>query len=357
MCRLQSRGAAVASNMKNAKRIEQQRGVDPVQPVEPVPDAVTLRADADGIVVSVDARHGGAIRSITTPTGHEVLWRMPDHDDRLRALAPRDQNPDFIESKTSWLADSKGGWEIMAPNAGDAGVVDGRFYPFHGVAGRGAWSRSVQTPTAVSLQTESRELAFRSVRSVDVDRDGCTVTERLTSTASSPRQIAWGSHLAFGRDMLDGEISLETTGTILGGSMDGAAAGIPALAEWFSHPRDGTELMAYVAADGEVGRAVVTNTTLGLRAVVTWDAAVFPYLWVWGELGGTRGWPWFGRARALGIEPVSSWPSVGVAALREGNGSQIVLAPGEEKAGRVELRLEWPPKPVQGKASQHDPDR
>jgi hypothetical protein len=67
---------------------------------------------------------------------------------------------------------------------------------------------------------------------------------------------------------------------------------------------------------------------------LSWDVSVLPHLWLWQELGADKGWPWYGRAYVVGLEPFSSHPTDGIAAAVD-NGTALRLAP------RQELALSW----------------
>ena len=51
------------------------------------------------------------------------------------------------------------------------------------------------------------------------------------------------------------------------------------------------------------------NDALDLACTLSWDLDVFPYAWLWQELGATAGPPWFGRAYTIAIEPATSFPA------------------------------------------------
>ncbi|MDR1512839.1 MAG: hypothetical protein LBS56_05065, partial [Propionibacteriaceae bacterium] len=77
--------------------------------------------------------------------------------------------------------------------------------------------------------------------------------------------------------------------------------------------------------------------SLGIR--LTWDADVYPYCWLWQELGGTQGEPWRGQARVIGIEPAASWPGQGLARVAASTGTALRIGPGATVAGEVALTV------------------
>jgi hypothetical protein len=75
---------------------------------------------------------------------------------------------------------------------------------------------------------------------------------------------------------------------------------------------------------------------------VGWDLDVFPSAWLWLEARATAGFPWYQSVRALGIEPATSWPGQGIAAVRRKTGTQRRFAPGDTRTAQVSLRLRSP---------------
>lgn len=291
---------------------------------------------ANGLTAEIDVARGGAVTSITLPCAKQILSTVPD-DLRRRVVVDAPPGDRAHHSKVGWIAASKGGWEIMAPNAGDAGRIDDLWFDFHGTAGRVPWRITTAGPDRIQIETDCPLTSHERV--VQVGDTACTITERITSTSSQVQPFAWGSHLAFGQDLTSEDVRIELPGAVVGGDLDGVIVPPDALAEWVKRPLTGHSALAFVDTQGR-GRARLTNRS-GLAATVEWDAHVFSYAWVWVELGGTTGWPWYGELRAIGIEPVSVWPASGVPALFSARRAPE-LRPGETVASEVRLSLEWP---------------
>ena len=62
-------------------------------------------------------------------------------------------------------------------------------------------------------------------------------------------------------------------------------------------------------------------------AALSWDSGVFPYVWLWYELGGTPEPPWCGKARLIGLEPNTTWPANGLADASRRGGRHHHLTP------------------------------
>ena len=72
----------------------------------------------------------------------------------------------------------------------------------------------------------------------------------------------------------------------------------------------------------------LSNEGLGVGFGLAWPLDVFPHVWLWQELNGTQGYPWYGRSYVMGVEPNTSFPADGLAAAVE-RGTAQALAPGD----------------------------
>ena len=70
---------------------------------------------------------------------------------------------------------------------------------------------------------------------------------------------------------------------------------------------------------------------------LAWDLEAFPHLWLWEQLNGVR-FPFYGRARLVGIEPVSCWPGDGLARAIE-RGQARTIGPHGSATGWITLSL------------------
>jgi hypothetical protein len=288
-------------------------------------------ASPAGARAVVDPGRGAAVERLLTAEGASLLSSVSKESrDSLVALAE-----DPCDTKTTWMALSEGGWEILAPNAGDAGRYDGRAYAFHGEVGRAPWTVAELSRSAIEMRTSDGDIEY--ARHVAIEDGSLTVRERVRSFSAKAQPFAWTSHLALGADAVTDDVSIEFSGSVVDGSIDGAADasgdhGVGA------RPALGSASFAVVDVEGD-GSATLANEDLVLR--VTWDAKVLPYLWVWVERGGTTGWPWFGRLHAIGLEP-SNMPTAGGLGSYAGERTPPTLEAGESR--ECEIRLSWESK-------------
>jgi len=87
--------------------------------------------------------------------------------------------------------------------------------------------------------------------------------------------------------------------------------------------------IVYLSGFPEQAWYEVTCRGAGLR--VGWDARVMPYLWFWQEFRATADYPWYGRHWNVGLEPLSSYPTNGLADA-VANGTALELAAGAQRS-------------------------
>jgi hypothetical protein len=100
----------------------------------------------------------------------------------------------------------------------------------------------------------------------------------------------------------------------------------------------GRLLLGYLGGFDE-GTASIENHALDLACTLSWDIDVFPYAWLWQELGATAGPPWLGRAYTIAIEPATSFPATGLGGVVATSATHRTLAAGASAATHVSLRL------------------
>jgi hypothetical protein len=74
-------------------------------------------------------------------------------------------------------------------------------------------------------------------------------------------------------------------------------------------PRAGTpSTSAYLTGFGGRGWYEIADPGGAVAARVEWDARRMPYLWLWGEWGASKQYPFWGRFYTLALEPFSRHP-------------------------------------------------
>jgi hypothetical protein len=232
-----------------------------------------------------------------------------------------------------WLSDYRGGWQLLVPNAGAACVVSGVPLPFHG-----EWSRTQLTVTHRSshrvVMTAGTRLPLTVTREVSVaaDPDRVLVRTTVANVCAEPVPFIWGEHPAFAVGPGD-QIDFPPAAVH---DENGVGVG-----QWPSLP-DGRDLGRVAGAEGDSvhflvgfsqGWAAIRRERVGVA--LAWDVDDFPCAWLWHEIGG-GGFPFFGRASIVAIEPARSWPGTGLSDAIE-RGQAIVVEPGEQRSTTVAL--------------------
>jgi len=252
-------------------------------------------------------------------TGIDVLFQTPW---RARADAVRAGQRPTAEPAASWLEHYRGGWQTLCPVGGDAREVHGAPVGFHGEASRVPWQVIDVTESSARLAVDLFTVPIRIERQLRLVDARVEVLDNLTNTSSVEVTIDYSHHPAFGGEFLDGRCRIETNAatftpdpdraTLLGPgavgwphatALTGEAVDLSLVPSATEEPR---EIFGWLHDFGSTrGWARIVNPRHRLAVELTWDSRRLPFAWLWAELGATAGFPWFGRARALAIEPAT----------------------------------------------------
>ncbi|MFE7392210.1 hypothetical protein [Streptomyces sp. NPDC057582] len=299
----------------------------------------------DQIRVEIDPAVGATITSIRhRATGAELLWRNPRHG--VGASRHEGSGVDL------WLEATEGGWQLVLPNGGTECTYQGVHHGFHGEAGLVPWSWRARDG-GLELSADLCDLPLSVVRSVDLTGPGVLrVSTSVSNYGDRPVELMWGEHIGFGSDLLDdpalrlscpaAEVTTDdeycAPSNPLGPGVRSAwpyAAGLDRPVD-LRRPLEGASALAYLSAVSQP--ITLTAPGAGLSVDVRWSDT-FPFVWLWTELGGEQGPPWFGRARAIGVEPFTSWPSQGLARVAEKTGTQLRISPAQPVSGWAEIAI------------------
>ena len=290
-------------------------------------------------------------------TGVDVLWKTPWG---LRRHGGRDLEKG---SAAEWLEMYAGGWQILLPSGGGPSSHRGVHHSYHGEACSLPWSATIGADADGAEQVELRvrladsPLLVERVVSLVPGHGEVVVSERVTNESDRSLEYMWAHHPAFGAPLVAPGTRIRTSATTIFADTSHDGPGNP-LEPGTSHgwpivrTRDGSTLDLSVipaASDGRLllgylggfdeGRATIENDGLDLACTLSWDHEVFPYAWLWQELGATAGQPWLGRAYTIAIEPATSFPGTGLGGVVETTATHRELAGGDVTATRVSLRL------------------
>ncbi len=292
------------------------------------------------VAVTLDPSHGAEILDLVDRrSGRQLLGKPP-----FEPAPPRGGDLD----EETWTASYRGGWQIVAPNAGNACIVGEERHGFHGRASVDPWDVLKCEPASAVLRWVGHGLEF--TRRIAVV--GRTVWAELNWTATDGRApLVAVEHIAFGPELLDPEV--EVMADACAHELDeqhepahGPAAGV----RWpRSRLLDGqieqagrwplaSERSRLTALTGFTrGRADVRNTRSGRGVRIDWDCAKLPAAWLWHEVRASAG-VWRREAQLIAFEPASVPHSLGLAeavARRQA----FSAVPGEQDGYRLSVTL------------------
>jgi len=317
----------------------------------------TVVLENDLLRCSVLADKGADIYELRyKPRDLDVLWKAPWGLKELGSFAPS-----AADSQVAWLDHYEGGWQEIFPSGGGPCTVDGIEYPFHGEVSTVPWDYEILESggerARVRFSVATTRTPFRLERTMTLAKGESSLffEERLTNDGALAMDYMWGHHPAFGAPFLSESCRLDVPARHLiadATQSDPPRSWLPNGGQ-FSWPevpgRDGksrdlrqipgpTERvnnLAYLTGLDE-GWYALTNRDLGFGVGLVWQPEFFPCVWLWQELNGSFGYPWYGRAYVMGVEIWTSWPGHGLSAAREqGTARQIASGATEATSFRV----------------------
>ncbi|MCX7590924.1 MAG: DUF4432 family protein, partial [Kiritimatiellae bacterium] len=269
-----------------------------------------LTLENEQLAVTVLPEYGGWLWSVMyKPRKIELLWQCP------RGVPARNDPPVVPDPLYAYRARTLGAWPEIFPHGSGPVEVAGTKLPMHGEVTLRAWETEVQRAkgrdAVVRMWVECHLLPLRLDRTLSVASDGAVLRlqEEVTNYSALPVDFMWGHHPLFGKPLLSGQSRIVAPA---GCWLDDA--------EFKPHPwpgagdADKSVCPPEGAERGEMfyldkltsGWCALVNPAEKLAVALTWDTNVFQYVWVWREANSSKGYPYFGRAYAVAIEPFSS---------------------------------------------------
>jgi galactose mutarotase-like enzyme len=308
-------------------------------------DVDAIRLASEDVLVDVLPANGGDVFSvIDRRTEVDLLWKAPWGTD-----LPMD---DAATSRDRWLTRAWGGWQVLLPNTGDEASEGGSTWGFHGEAGLRSWPVVSSAAGRLELELDLETAPLRVRRVYRVEGPSLSVDTSIHNVGPRSVEFLWGEHPTFGEAFAAGatlEIDAETVQIELADGVDlvvgdrvpwpaRAALGAAAL----DHiPARSPSRLLFAFLDGlQRGTYRLRNDRLGLAARLSWPLDVFPVVWLWEEIASTQDPPWNGEAYAVGIEPQTAYPALGMTELRRHGGHGITLGPDRVLGATVTLSVE-----------------
>lgn len=247
----------------------------------------------------------------------------------------------YSSSNEEFHADYMGGWHTLFPNAGDESNFLGVTLPFHGDVARKSWAVTYNSKSRIELETTS-SLPLKIQRVISVQGSSLRIEDLITNLSPISVSFLIGHHPVF---PLSGSVRVDLPSYRLQAiSSDGLkpedlfGADLNASQIYFGKldltlPLRGLYNLAELR-DGWFGLGY-KNKDSGL--IVTWDKSTMSNFWMWIENKSPE-FPWFGRAKFLGLEPQTSSTPQGLSKSASASES-LVLEPGDSKKTWIELRL------------------
>jgi len=275
---------------------------------------------------------------------------------------PYDALPSSADPALLFIDSYPGGWQEVFPNGGPASTYLGAQFGQHTEVSLLPWDYDIveDTPERVSVRfrVRTKRVPFELTKTLTLESGSASllIEEQLENLSSVPLQFMWGQHLTFGKPfagpgcrltMPDGvrvltesdAPTVEAPGRVKRGGTCDWPMGLTETGDRVDLsvlPAVGTPSeMIYVTGFTNQAWYRIDNEDLGMGMKVEWDGAAMPYLWYWQEYGATEGYPWYGRHYNIGLEPFSSYPTLGLEeAVR--NDSAGHIGPRESRTFRMQ---------------------
>lgn len=260
------------------------------------------------------------------PLDIDAMWRSPLPEIPFGAAGA--QSPKHVGFAYYY----EGGWQELFPHASRPVDAFGTTLPQHGEAWGLPWEyqieRDLPDEVSVTFRLWTRLTPFCLERTITLTEDQSVISidEAVKNLGETELSFIWGHHPAFGEPFLDDSCTLSAPARILyDGKEEYSWPPQDKVPIYHEIPPRGSECGAMVYfLELDSGRYDIQNNNLGLTFRMSWDKEVFPYIWVWQEFNSAKGSPWFGRAYAMAVEPVSSLPFA-----REEGGKMLSISPGQ----------------------------
>jgi hypothetical protein len=294
---------------------------------ELVPGLRPLTLRNDHVEVTVLAGKGADIYSmVDVRTGVDVMFKAP-WGVRTPGMWSRG-----VTSIESWVEAYPGGWQLLLPNGGDECVEQGATWGYHGEAAVIAWDVLDRSGSAATLETRLFSAPLHVLREVSVDGPVLRLREVVTNESPRDIEVMWSHHPTFGAPFLDRGCLLSAgcrsvladdrePGTLLSPGtrhpwpLVTTATGEELDLRQIPGPDEPRAVLAYLLDFGS-GYFAITNPRLRLGLGLRWPLEVFDKAWLWEEVHSGTGWPWWGRAYVVGVEPASTIPGQGMSNAR-----------------------------------------
>jgi hypothetical protein len=265
----------------------------------------------------------------------EFLYKPKDIDCMWHSwLGIRDGNAWQITQSSrigNFLDNYFGGWQDLFPNADENCVYKGAELGVHGEACILPWTYTIiqdepdQIQVKFSLSTIRMPFQLEKVLTLKTGKSVLYFDAQVKNLGNEEIDFMWGLHPALGKPFLSDQCIITLppckvrTDALLGS--DFSRLDFDQITSWPKvKGKNGLEIDISEIPGEEIkcnDRAVIYEFAEGWYAVVnpelqmvfamTWDKEVFPYLLYWQSFSGWQGYPFYGTAYTMSLEPRSSF--------------------------------------------------
>lgn len=282
------------------------------------------------------------------PSDTEFLWTTPNG---LRRDTP----------SKSFIDNYEGGWQELFPTGGPPLMFRGAEMPKHGEVFSLAWNvvatEATRDRASITLEVKTVRSPFHIKKTITLHAGTgmIEIDETATNRGEEDLPVMWGHHPAFGGNFLDGSCKIDAPArrvwsyalpeNELTGQFEVNVSG-----EWpllknkrgqmvdvseIAPPTARTADMLFIG-DFEDDWFAITNRDKKVGVALLFDRTVFPLFWYWRMLGGGTGYPWYGRAYAVALEPFTTAPDPAVTDIAHLKNTLIIPA---HESANVRLRV------------------
>lgn len=319
----------------------------------PRTEVVTLKSE--DLVVELTPGRGANIDSIIDRrTSTELLFRTPWGWLEESEIPPGD-------TQHHWLARYAGGWQLLLPNAGTATCRAGVQQGYHGEVAVIAWRTGHSDSSRAEFQCRLTTAPLTVRRRVELSGPTLTITDTVFNESRVPVAACWVSHPAFGAPFVDEGCAIATNARTIVTDRDApgwlagdqvaawpscaSADGAPADLRAVPAPDSGRAAFAALTDFPDRAWYAISSPSTGCGVAVGWQSATHPFAWWWQECHASPGYPWYGRAYVIAIEPANVLPGAGPVG-RWRRSDPPAIAPQSEQTSIVSLTRYTPDRPV-----------
>lgn len=315
----------------------------------------------------------GTFRAITLTDGESSITILPEKGADIISLRDEKSETEFLWSSPqglrtdtpskSFIDNYEGGWQECFPTGGPGvnyrGAQLGQHGEIHALAWKVIDSHEDANEVSITLEVQTIKTPFTLRKKITLRQrvTAIEIEEWVTNDSNEDLPILWGNHPALGGNFLDKNCKIDALADRVysytlpenaqTGQFDQNIEGSwPHLTNKRGESIDVSEVPGPEAQTADMlfidgfreGWISVTNRERKVGLAILFDPEVFKTVWFWQMYGGGTGYPWFGRAYTMALEPFTGIPDPHAADIDHVAGTRLVRA-GETLHTRLRVLL------------------